>query len=328
MFLEERVYLWDNVKAFLILLVVIGHFVLYYIGESNSFKSLYVFIWLFHMPFFIFIAGYFHKNTFIINKIYFYLILGVLLKILFFLIDKFVGKHPAFHLFSEASLPWFMFAIAAFILITYILKDIDQRLVLLFAIVIGCYSGYDKSIRDTLILSRILVFYPFYIAGLMMKKNEMFHYIVNWNKKKMRYVGLSIICMWFIFCFLGLEYLWGVKGLLSGRNPFSSSFYYYGELMRLGHYFLVVTVSFSLLMIFPNKHIKLLSVVGQRTLQIYFWHYIFLKIFLFFDITHICSTKIGKIIYIILAIILTFFLASPAFSFPCHNIKKMCFKLK
>lgn len=40
---KEREYLWDNIKAVLIILVVIGHSIEMYL-DSNVFKSIYIFI--------------------------------------------------------------------------------------------------------------------------------------------------------------------------------------------------------------------------------------------------------------------------------------------
>ena len=59
---KQRDYLFDNYKAFLILLVVIGHFIE---PAYNNNTLLYTLKWLifsFHMPAFIFISGYFSKR--------------------------------------------------------------------------------------------------------------------------------------------------------------------------------------------------------------------------------------------------------------------------
>lgn len=50
----KRIYKWDNLKCFLIVMVVIGHFVNQYAPISNTMKSLSLFIYSFHMPLFIF----------------------------------------------------------------------------------------------------------------------------------------------------------------------------------------------------------------------------------------------------------------------------------
>lgn len=61
---RERDYLFDNLKAFMLFLVVIGHILDPYIERQDSlYRYLMQYIYLFHMPMFAFITGYFTKNT-------------------------------------------------------------------------------------------------------------------------------------------------------------------------------------------------------------------------------------------------------------------------
>ena len=62
MYIQKRSDYLDNVKAFLILSVVIGHFADQIIKGSNLSKSIFLFIYSFHMPLFIFLNGYLGKN--------------------------------------------------------------------------------------------------------------------------------------------------------------------------------------------------------------------------------------------------------------------------
>src|SRR4051812_17242655 len=59
---NSRDHYFDNAKFILILLVVVGHTIEPLIGKSPSLKSIYMFLYFFHMPLFIFISGYFSKN--------------------------------------------------------------------------------------------------------------------------------------------------------------------------------------------------------------------------------------------------------------------------
>lgn len=58
--MKERIAYWDNVRFFLIILVVIGHGI--HVYDSKIFSALFLFIYSFHMPLFVLIAGMFHKN--------------------------------------------------------------------------------------------------------------------------------------------------------------------------------------------------------------------------------------------------------------------------
>ena len=53
---------FDNAKFVLIFLVVFGHMISPYRTDSSGMLSIYHFIFIFHMPVFILLAGYFSKN--------------------------------------------------------------------------------------------------------------------------------------------------------------------------------------------------------------------------------------------------------------------------
>src|SRR5699024_10109746 len=95
----------SNLKGILIFLVVFGHFIEIY---KKEYYELFVFIYAFHMPVFIFISGYFAKRmrkSKIINLILLYLIFQTFLNVILFLTDdtpfQFTYGEPHFHLRSE-----------------------------------------------------------------------------------------------------------------------------------------------------------------------------------------------------------------------------------
>ncbi len=46
---RERIYLYDNLKFFLIFAVVLGHSLGDFLEGNNLFKSVFIFIYAFHM---------------------------------------------------------------------------------------------------------------------------------------------------------------------------------------------------------------------------------------------------------------------------------------
>lgn len=165
----KRINYWDNLKCFLIILVVVGHFIEPLVPDSPDAKKVWLWIYSFHMPLFIFIAGYFHRNVKIIPKMYMYFALGFLSKFLLFVPRLFWSENPGFSLLSESGLPWFMFAMGLFIGVSYLLRNLDARLVLGMSILIAFFAGYDKSVKDYFVLSRFLVFFPFYYSGVLLQ---------------------------------------------------------------------------------------------------------------------------------------------------------------
>lgn len=59
---RERDYFFDNLKAVLIYLVVLGHFLLPIRG-ANPLVEVKRLIYVFHMPLFVFVSGYFAKKS-------------------------------------------------------------------------------------------------------------------------------------------------------------------------------------------------------------------------------------------------------------------------
>lgn len=59
---KERDYLFDNVKAVMLFLVALGHVVNVYMRDGAVEFTLIKYIYLFHMPVFAFVTGYFSKN--------------------------------------------------------------------------------------------------------------------------------------------------------------------------------------------------------------------------------------------------------------------------
>ena len=72
-----RNYKFDNIKGILILLVVFAHF----IEGISSTEYVYKFIYIFHMPLFIFVSGYFgkfDKKKLILHLVYPYIVFQLL----------------------------------------------------------------------------------------------------------------------------------------------------------------------------------------------------------------------------------------------------------
>lgn len=59
---RERIYVFDNVKVWLMIMVVLGHTVISHYGSSNiGIAYIWFFRGIYTMPLFFFISGYFTK---------------------------------------------------------------------------------------------------------------------------------------------------------------------------------------------------------------------------------------------------------------------------
>ena len=159
----NRIALWDNLKFFLVTCVVIGHFADQFTDVSNIYDSIFLFIYSFHIPLFIFISGLMFKNKDITSKATFFMSIGFAYKIVSAVVERLLGTIKVeFFLLWDGGLSWFMFALAVYTIIMRIIEGQNKRYILIFSIVLACFVGYDPGIGDFLYLSRIIIFFPFF----------------------------------------------------------------------------------------------------------------------------------------------------------------------
>lgn len=298
---NERIALWDNIKFILIVMVVIGHMSDEFTSESFILRAVFLFIYSFHMPLFIFISGLFHKDEKVINKIIFYISIGFAYKIFDVIVERLSGNVvPVFTIFEDGGISWFMFALAIFIALTYIIREQNKKYLLLFSIILGCFCGYDQSIGDFLYLSRIIVFYPFYLLGNICKREK-----VELLKEKTKHIwilGLANMLIWAVICIYKINSIYILRYLFTGRNPFYEGILSYAPIIRFMCYLISFVIGASIIFVMPKKRIPLISRAGENSISIYFWHwktYIYMNklipISSLFFIGHY-----GKIVYILL----------------------------
>lgn len=319
---NSRVILWDNIKALLMLLVVVGHFVDSYSNNSHLFKSIFLFAYAFHMPLFLFVAGLFHKNKNINEKVLSYFSIYLVYKIAIITTRAAFGKKWSFALLSESSVPWFMFALAVFICLTYALQNVENKaFIVLLSIGLACFAGYDSSIGDYLIASRIIVFFPFYYLGTLIPREKL---ECMAEKSKWKLIGLFVVLLWLGACYFGIDYLYVLRHLFTGRNPFNKAVKPIGWIVRLGCYFITSVVGASFILMTPNRRIKYFTTVGEQSLQVYFWHYIIKNILLFLGCLDglVALGTTGKILLLMVSAGVTLLCSASLFREPTSLLMK------
>lgn len=305
--MKTRDLLLDNLKALLIFLVVFGHLCDTSLGfiqdgayetATASFtasdveiedsvllelqgnaghlcRSVFCAIYSFHMPLFLFLAGCTSKNFIkdrkrVLSRCFSFLFLYIALKFVIAAVKAAFGNTVSFALLSESGVPWYALAMCLFYLIAYLTRELNQPLVLALFLITALLCGYDASIGDFLILSRVLVFYPFFLAGLL----------CNWESLKkalqqrwVRWLSLLFLIGFLLFCWFQIDIIYVMRPLFTGRNSYKSldDYQQYGFWLRLLSYLISTAVSLAVISVVPNRSFKF-SVVGSRSLQIYFWH--------------------------------------------------------
>ncbi len=153
----------DNIKAILIFLVVFGHML-----ELASARRIYLIIYSFHMPAFIFVTGYYAK--FKPRKILLELIMPyILFQTLYLLFDGYInGEAVTLQYTKPYWLMWYLLTIIIYYLLLPLIRTDNKKqrlLIFILSVAISLLAGYDTSIGYYMSLSRTLVFLPFFVLG-------------------------------------------------------------------------------------------------------------------------------------------------------------------
>ncbi len=285
--MAKRIEKWDVLKFVLIFTVVLGHIADYYAAESQVMQSLYMFIYSFHMPLFIFVSGLFSKKTvneFRVDKILGYMVVYLFLKLLLALYDLIAKGEFRLTLFVDGGLPWFMLAMFAFPLITFCVRKVKFPVVLIAGIIISLAVGYFRAVGNVFSISRIIVYFPFFYAGYAADP-RMLKYTCD--KLWVKIVSAFVLVALAVICFGFVDEIVFLRPLLTGKHSYYiiEEHFEYAFALRLLCYVVSAIACFCVMALIPN-HTRLpaLKVLGARTLSVYVYHYILL--YILFDHLH------------------------------------------
>ncbi|WP_106495974.1 acyltransferase family protein [Lentibacillus sp. Marseille-P4043] len=273
----ERNAYFDNAKLALIFLVVFGHMIQPFTSDLHSINTLYMWIYTFHMPAFIFLSGFFAKGSG--NKDYImklakklllpYIIFQILYTVFYFYIGKDDWQTGIFY--PQWSL-WFLFSLFSWHMLLYWFKKIPAVLSVIIAIQLGLIVGYFGDIGHTFSLSRTFVFFPFFLLGYWLKTDH----VLLLKKKGVKIASLVIMLSvaTAIYFVPDMNTGW----LLASKSYGMLGMPEYGGLARLLVYVTSALMAVSILAWIPKSKNRL-TVLGTRTLYVYLLHGFFIQIF-------------------------------------------------
>ena len=279
----KRIQKWDILKAFLIFCVVLGHIADQYTDTYVEMRGLYFFIYIYHMPLFIFVSGLFAKksiNRNRIDKIIGYIALYLVMKAAFFAYSGLVYQNYQLTILTEKTVPWFMLVLPIFMGVTMLIKRIAPRYVLILSIFLACMAGYEAEIGDFMALSRVIVYYPFYYLGYIMNREAVERLC---RKPVLKIVSGIILALTAFIVITNCEEIYWIRPLLTGRNSFFQLGEYalWGWLCRLIYYLAATLVCASVVILTPERTpAGLVAKIGQQTLGVFVFHPFVLSILL------------------------------------------------
>lgn len=326
--MSSRVAKWDNTKAILIFLVVFGHAITSFIGNSEVIRSVFLWITAFHMPLFMFLTGLFSKSfanapKFNYMKIASYVLLYFFMKLTIYLTLGIVRSFGSFRWISEGGVPWYIFVTAVFMSITYLLKRFNHKKVLVIAFALALLAGYIKEIGDTFMLSRIFVYYPYFFLGFMADRDKLLEFT---SKIYVKISALAVIGLFTFAVFYLGDSIFSIRYVLTGNNPYSefgADWAPFGILLRVGCYIVSSVVSLAVLSIVPVKNVPVLTKIGSKTLNVYALHrqvqYAF-QFTLMVPLMAVLPEELILPVFFIISLVLTFVLSLKPFDYvlyPC-----------
>ncbi len=274
---KERISLYDNTKGILIILTVIGHLLSQYMGQYASMDSAYIFIYLFHMPAFCLMSGFFSKNaekgrancfkSLIIPYILVYVLWLAYYNICW-------DKGVEFDLMRPGYAQWYLLSLITWRLV--LPTFLRLRYPLICSIIIALVAGFFDDIGAEFSLSRTIVFFPFFLIGYYLTK-EHFEKISSY-KKIWGVLGLVLAAG----VAIAYEQIGLPKSMLYAKASYNIAHCenWEGIIFRTALYGIAIFMTFCIINLTPKKK-SILTQIGANSLMILVLHVYVIRYFTF-----------------------------------------------
>ncbi|PLS02392.1 acyltransferase family protein [Neobacillus cucumis] len=274
----SRSLYFDNAKFFLIFLVVFGHVISPLKSNDDILFSIYSVIFLFHMPAFILISGYFskgfHKKGYFIKTVKKILLPYLIFQVIYSLFYYGNGQVSTlkFDLFQPHWTLWFLLSLFSWNVLLYVFARL-KWFGLVIAAAIGVGIGYFDHVGSYLSLSRTFVFFPYFLLGFLLEQK---HFKLVKKVKHSTVIGFSVLLSTMIL--IGLFFPKEAIPWLLGDTSYADmgSKEMIDGLIRGSQYVVTIIVIYGFLAIVPSQGFKM-TVIGQRTLYVYLLHGFIIK---------------------------------------------------
>ncbi|MCT2538180.1 acyltransferase family protein [Aquibacillus koreensis] len=273
----NREPLLDNAKFLLIFLVVFGHVIQPFKSDLKSVEVLYHWIYLFHMPAFIVLSGFFAKGF--LDKGYLkklakklllpYLIFHIFYTLYYLLIG--VSGWQFTILIPRWSL-WFLLSLFCWHILLTVFKRFPPFIGTVLAIGIGVIVGYIDQVGHTFSLSRTIVFFPFFLIGYWITHDS----LIKLRTNKIR--AFSLMTMSFVAIGIFLLPTFSSNWLLASHSYHAIGYPVLGGAIRLGIYSLSLVMSICFFSWIPSRQ-NMFTHIGKKTIYVYLLHGIFIHFF-------------------------------------------------
>jgi fucose 4-O-acetylase-like acetyltransferase len=272
-----RSHYFDNLKFVLIFLVVLGHYLGRYRSESAFVTGLYLFTYLFHMPVFAFVSGFFSKTySPRIKDISFILIPFLVFQLAYIAYYKGLGlKSGEWYSGWNIAVPfvqnWYLLSLLGWRLMSQCVKK--WRHVFPLSLLLAVLIGYVPFIGWELSLSRTICFFPFFLVGMQVDEAAI--------DRVVKFKGIAALILVGLLAFaFALSFVVFNSANLIIWNAYYASPYNLpeqlvsGPVYRMGIYFLSLLSGVAFVALIPRREMWFTR-LGMRTMSVYLLHNFF-----------------------------------------------------
>ena len=264
-------FLVDNIKAFLIFLVVFNHLIAFgLVKDSYLIRHIWYAITIFHMPAFIFVSGYLSKNKQNQLKNFKNLMVPYVLGYtLTWGAAVWSGSAMDYDLLRPSGTAmWYVLAL--FIYRSVVEAMGRLRLAVPLTIALAIAAGLRPEVSTYLSVSRIIVFLPFFVAGYLWSAET-----TRWVRKFAGKWILLILSGAVLYLLPNFMITQGIPiDLLRENHSYQMSGVsdQTGIILRLFMYLASFIIILTLFALFPDMHTPFVF-IGRNTMSVYFFHY-------------------------------------------------------
>ncbi len=264
--INKRDYFFDTLKGFLIIAVIVGNTLELASPTNVNVHYFILFLYMFHMPVFTFVSGYFSKRskrttTQKVKHIFTIYVLAQILYVAYY--NYILHGELDFTLLATQWTFWYLLSLTAWYIISDYIKN--EKLWFIGSIIFSLVIGFDTSVGSNGSFSRTFFFLPFFIAGMMFKR-EYIETIKKYRNYLLTGSIIILIILYFLQNYIPVDLLFEYTNyehfIDLGLFPlFCRAFHYIGAFLLGGF----------LISIIPQKRTPLSS-LGKMSLYMYLFH--------------------------------------------------------
>lgn len=317
--MRDHILIQDNQESFfynlrfiLIVCVLVGNALEPLITRFTGAEALFMWIYTFHMPLFVWVTGYFARPSIqgvsgrnVLKQI---ALQYIIFQTLYAMMDATVFHTPHMRLsfFAPYLLLWFLashFCWRLLVRVTITWKPIYR---LIASIALGVIAGYLPVDGFWLSFSRTFVFLPFFVIGYDYGASIRARLLPGWGRRAAAILSAALLV------YIGYGGLNIPQGWLFGSMTYAELGHqeWYAGIYRLGVYLLEIVSATLFLAWVPNLSCKLTD-LGRRTLYVFLLHGFLMRLAIWSGVYSYMGSALFIPIILIVAVLFSITLAHP-----------------